>query len=115
MIDAKIEHLWDHGLVFESRVNAGLKHWMMRGLPFSETDAAKDAAKDGLADAIEMFRWRGEEAEAEETRRSGVDLLFWSAVADNLGAVRALATKGKSFPGGRIRYHRPGTSYVVKW
>ena len=64
--------------------------------------------KEGLTAAIEMFRWRGEEEEAEETRRSGVDLLFWSSVADNLGAVQALATEGNAYPGGQLKLHRPG-------
>ena len=116
MIDAKVEHLFAQGLVFEARVYAGLKHWFMRGLPSSyDTKEAEFGgnvctvlAKEGLAAAITMFRWRGEEEEAEETRRSGVDLLFWSAVADNLGAVRALATEGNAYPGGRLRFHRPG-------
>ena len=114
MIDAKVEHLWAQGLVFEARVYAGMKHWFMRGLPSSDMkgDASDSSctvsAKEGLDVAIEMFRWRGEEKEAEETRTSGVDLLFWSAVADNLGAVRALATEGEPFPGGRLRIHRPG-------
>ena len=117
MIDAKVEHLWAQGLVFEARVYAGLKHWFMRGLP-SPDDTKGDAssgggaykvsAKEGLAAAIDMFRWRGEEEEAEETRRSGVDLLFWSSVADNLGAVQALATEGNAYPGGQLKLHRPG-------
>ena len=120
MIDAKVEHLFAQGLVFEARVYAGLKHWFMRGLPSS--DDTKEAAlggsvctvsaKEGLAAAIEMFRWRGEAEEAEETRRSGVDLLFWSTVADNLGAVRALATEGHAYPGGRLKLHRPGKRCV---
>ena len=117
MIDAKVEHLFTLGLVFEARVYAGMKHWFMRGLPSSSDNMKGDAsdggacavsAKEGLAAAIEMFRWRGEEEEAEETRRSGVDLMFWSTLADNLGAVRALATEGNAFPGGRLRFHRPG-------
>ena len=112
MIDAKVEHLWAQCLVFEARIYAGMKHWFMRGLPSSATkgDASSYtvSAKEGLAAAIEMFRWRGEEEEAEETRRSGVDLMFWSTLADNLGAVRALATEGNAFPGGRLKFHRPG-------
>jgi hypothetical protein len=119
MIDAKVEHLFAQGLVFEARVYAGLKHWFMRGLP-SSSDMKGDApggactvsAKEGLAAAIEMFSWRGEEEEAEETRRSGVNLLFWSTLADNLGAVRALATEGNAYPGGRLQFHRPGKRCV---
>ena len=116
MIDAKVEHLWAQGLVFEARVYAGLKHWFMRGLP-SSSDTKEAAlsgsvgtmsAKEGLTVAIAMFRWRGEDEEAEETRTSGVDLLFWSAIAGNLGAVRALSTEGNAYPGGRLKFHRPG-------
>ena len=120
MIDAKVEHLWSQDLVFEARVYAGMKHWFMRGLPSSDDDTKGDAsgaddtvsAKEGLAAAIEMFRWRGEQEEAEETSTSGVDLLFWSALADNLGAVRALATDGNAYPGGRLKFHRPGKRLV---
>jgi hypothetical protein len=119
MIDAKVEHLFAQGFVFDARVYAGLKHWFMRGLPSYDTKEADFggnvctvSVKGGLAAAIEMFRWRGEEKEAEETRRSGVDLLFWSAVADNLGAVRALATEGNAYPGGRLKLHRPGKRCV---
>ena len=120
MIDAKVEHLWsqaiisgkrtgeslqeymgDQNLVFEARVYAGLKHWFMRGLKAEEEDGGLEAAK-------RMFRWRGKRAEAEETRRSGVDLLFWCSLASNLSAVRALATEGNAFPGGRLKFHRPG-------
>ena len=111
MIDAKVEHLWNQGLIFEARVYAGMKRWFMRGLPSPARkgdDLDNVSAKCGLAAAIEMFRWRGEVAEEEETRRSGVDLLYWSTIADNLGAVRALATKGNAFPGGRLRFHRAG-------
>ena len=120
MIDAKVEHLFAQGLVFEARAYAGLKHWFMRGLPSSsdmkgdtlDGGACTVSAKEGLAAAITMFRWRGEAKEAEETRRSGVDLLFWSAIANNLGAVRALATEGGAYPGGRLRFHRPGKRCV---
>ena len=117
MLAAKVEHLWAQGLVFEARVYAGLKHWFMRGLPSSD-DTKGDAssymvsAKEGLTAAIEMFRWRGEDEEAGETHKSGVDLLFWSALADNLGAVRALATEGNAYPGGRLKFHRPGKRLV---
>ena len=121
MIDAKVEHLWNQGLIFEARVYAGMKRWFMRGLPSPARkgdDLDNVSAKSGLAAAIEMFRWRGEVAEEEETRRSGVDLLYWSTIADNLGAVRALATKGNAFPGGRLRFHRAGKckgSEEVAW
>ena len=155
MIDAKVEHLWAQGLIFDARVYAAMKQWLMRGLPSSDmkggvvgapsrsyslrsrkrdwmkpslipTEALDGGVqsgrwcpisgggvctvseKEGLTAAIEMFRWRGEEEEAEETRRSGVDLMFWSTLADNLGAVRALATEGNAFPGGRLKFHRPG-------
>ena len=140
MIDAKVEHLWSQDLVFEARIYAGMKHWFMRGLPSSNDDTKVDASgadstvsvKEGLAAAIKMFRWRGEAKEAEETHRSGLNLLFWSTLADNLGAVRALAkegnevipfhggqfsfsdsvraasSEGNPFPGGRLRFHRPG-------
>ena len=138
MIDAKVEHLWSQDLVFEARVYAGMKHWFMRGLPSDDDDTKGDAsgddgtvsAKEGLVAAIKMFRWRGEAKDAEETHRSGVNLLFWSTLADNLGAVRTLAkeenevipfgpfslsasvraglTEGGAFPGGRLMFHRPG-------
>ena len=100
MVDAKVEHLWSEGIVFDARVFAGLKHWFMRGLPTTGKSATEEG---GLDAAIKMFRWRGDEEEAEETRRSGVNLLFWSVLANNLGAVCALATKDAPFPGGRVR------------
>ena len=63
MIDAKVEHLFTLGLVFEARVYAGMKHWFMRGLPSSSDNmkggasnggACAVSAKEGLAAAIEF-------------------------------------------------------------
>ena len=114
------EHMGDQNLVFEARVYAGLKHWFMRGLNAGRDSssttqtitgdgcAVAEEEGGGLEAAKRMFRWRGKREEAEETRRSGVDLLFWCSLADNLGAVRALATEGNAFPGGRLKLHRPG-------
>ena len=111
MIDAKVDHLWDQGLVFDARVFAGLKHWFMRGLP----DLVKDDGDDeeeltGLEAARGIFRWRGDKAEEAETQQTGAGLLFWSALSDNLDAVRALGHGmggSKKLYGGTLRVDRP--------
>jgi hypothetical protein len=38
-----------------------------------------------------MFRWRDSLTEAEETRVTGVGLLFWSAIVGNVEAIQELA------------------------
>lgn len=59
----------------------------MRGLPLIK---APDE-DNGLAAARRLFRWRDDvNVEDEETRRTGVGLLFWSSLSDNLEAVHAL-------------------------
>ena len=67
---------------------------------------SEDAAEDrrrlrrhrrraALESARSMFRWRGEDSEPEtaETDRTGLGLIFWSAMSDNTDALRALAPK----------------------
>ena len=95
MVDAKIEHLWNQARTFEARVYIGLKHWFMRGMP----SGTPDTDKTGLALARAMFRWRGERKEAEEKKRCGVGILFWSALSNNLDAVREyLSAAGRDEP-----------------
>ena len=95
MVDAKIEHLWNQARTFEARVYIGLKHWFMRGMP----SGTPDTDKTGLALARAMFRWRSELKEAEEKKRCGVGILFWSALSNNLDAVREyLSAAGRDEP-----------------
>ena len=59
----------------------------MRGLPLINAPNEDD----GLAATRRLFRWRDDaNVEDEETRRTGVGLLFWSSLSDNLEAVHAL-------------------------
>ena len=89
--------MWKLGKVFEARVFAGLKRWLMRGLPLINAPNEDD----GLAAARRLFRWRDDaNVEDEETRRTGVGLLFWSSLSDNLEAVHALG-KTAATGGGR--------------
>ena len=67
----------------------------MLGLEHTQAMAA-DVAVSGIGGAREMFRWRDDETEKEETRRTGVGLMFWSAMAGNAEAVRALAADGST-------------------
>ena len=62
----------------------------MCGLEHTQAMAA-DVAVPGIGGAREMFRWRDDATEKEETRQTGVGLMFWSALAGNAEAVRALA------------------------
>ena len=118
MVDDKIDYLWSTGKAFEARVFTALKPWLMRGLPTSEeTDKVRAATtseedvgeskagsgnggeggdctsggKSGLAAARELFRWRDDETESAETERTGIGLLFWSSLSDNVEAVLELA------------------------
>ena len=86
MVDAKAEHLWDHGLAFDARVFTGLKRMIMRGFDVKTTDERLGA----IEAARVLFKWRDDATEAAETRQTGVDLLFWCALADLTDAVRDL-------------------------
>jgi hypothetical protein len=101
MIDAKVAYLWTQGKVFDARVVALLRHYFMRGLSEESAELPararrgkrhEDRASQQVAlDVVrESIRWRGDAVEAEETRRTGVGLLFWCAVADNVGACSAV-------------------------
>ena len=90
MIAAKVEHLFEGGRIFEGRTFAALRRRFMFGLEHTQAMAA-DVAVSGIDGAREMFRWRDDATEKEETRRTGVGLMFWSAMAGNAEAVRALA------------------------
>ena len=46
---------------------------------------------NGLNAVRTMFRWRDSLREAEETRVTGVGLLFWSAIVGNVEAIQELA------------------------
>jgi hypothetical protein len=68
----------------------------------SSEDAAEDRRRlrrHRRREALELvrskFRWRGEDSEPEtaETDRTGLGLIFWSALSDNTDALRALAPK----------------------
>ena len=89
MIDAKVAYLWSQGKIFDARVVASVRHYFMRGLSddMREDEPSQQVALDVVRESI---RWRGDVMEAEETRRTGVGLLFWCAVADNVGACRAV-------------------------
>ena len=131
MIDDKIDYLWCSGKAFDARVFTALKPWLMRGLPISEeTDGGRAAAtaeedggeskaesgsggksggrrssggKSGLAAARELFRWRDDETETAETKRTGIGLLFWCSLNDNVEAVLELAKKAAVIKNGRSR------------
>ena len=94
MIDAKIDYLWSVGKVFDARTFAALKPWLMRGLPTlpgEKTEVGEDAVGRGLAAARKLFRWRDDATEAAETSRSGVGILFWCSMHDDVDAVLELA------------------------
>ena len=71
--------------------------------------------KNGIAAARALFRWRDDATEAEETKRTGMGLLVWSSLNNNLGAVLELAeeaaankSEGSSNePNNALRVHRP--------
>ena len=122
MIDDKIDYLWSAGKTVDARAFTALKPWLMRGLPTSEdTDRGRAMAtaeddggeskegsgcggevgrmgggKSGLAAARELFRWRDDETEAAETKRTGLGLLFWCSLNDNVEAVLELAKEAKA-------------------
>ena len=119
MIGDKINYLWSSGKILDARAFTALKPWLMRGLPTSgKTDRGREGAssdedggeskagsgsggecgdrmrgggKHGLAAARELFRWRDDATEAAETIRTGVGLLFWSSLNNNVEAVLELA------------------------
>lgn len=145
MIDTKVEHLFNLGKMYDARLLAALKSWLMRGLPSTQaadrkgdsgddtkegeddeggesktmartTRASSDArlastCSSGLAAARELFRWRDDATEAKETARSGVGLLFWCSMQDNVKAVLELAEQsrhgGKNESNSSTRIHRP--------
>ena len=92
MIDKKVSYLFECGRFFDARAVASLKHWFTRGAPSTVTIDRTD----GLEEARQLFQWRGEEEEETETRRTGVDLLFFCALSDNLQAVEDLLAR---YPG----------------
>ena len=71
--------------------------------------------KSGLAAARALFRWRDDATEAEETKRTGIGLLFWSSLNDNVEAVlelaeEAAANKNEGMSNetkNTLRVHRP--------
>jgi ankyrin repeat protein len=65
--------------------------------------------------ARELFRWRDDETETTETKRTGIGLLFWCSLNDNVEAVLELAKEAAANKNGRgrneshnaLRIHRP--------
>jgi hypothetical protein len=124
MIDAKVADLFDQGKYFDARLFAALKHWFMRGLPSEERGATAElsdheVAEDslsGLAAARKMFRWRDDATEADETRKTGLGLIFWSAAANNIEALQSLApVEGAAVTGATMTVHRYASSCTVVW
>jgi hypothetical protein len=145
MIDTKVEFLFNLGKLYDARLLAALKPWLMRGLPSTQaadgkkgsgddanegedgeggesktvartTRASSDASlastwPSGLAAARELFRWRDDATEAKETARTGVGLLFWCCMQDNVKAVLELAERsrhgGCNESNSATRIHRP--------
>ena len=142
MIDDKINYLWSAGKTFDARAFTALRPWLMRGLPtLEEIDRGREAAsekdgggskaesgrsggeggdrtsggKSGIAAARELFRWRDDATEAAETKRTGVGLLFWCSLNDNVEAVLELAKEaaantsrgGRNEPNNALRITRP--------
>ena len=107
LVDAKAEHLWDHGLAFDARVFTGLKRMIMRGFDVKTTDERLGA----IEAARVLFKWRDDATEAAETRQTGVDLLFWCALADLTDAVRdliaAAGSAAREKVNRRLLVHRP--------
>jgi hypothetical protein len=97
------DDLFDRGLFFDARVFAGMRHWFLRAMPgvtasTTTTTTTNKESEDNIApptnglDAVRtMFRWRDSLREAEETRVTGVGLLFWSAIVGNVEAIQELA------------------------
>ena len=108
MIDAKIDHLWDQSLAFDARVFTSLKRKLMRGFDIAALD---DGSGGALEAARTLFRWRDDATEKDETKRTGVGLMFWCAFANITDAVRALiAAAGENVihvVNERLLIHRP--------
>ena len=104
MIDAKVDYLFSKGKIFDARVFAGIKPWIMRGLPI-------ERSAYGLPAARALFRWRDDATEAAEASRCGVGLLFWASLNDNVEAVLELAKVGRydqfNESSDAMRVHRP--------
>jgi len=111
MIDAKIDRLWDEGLVFDARVFTCLKRNFMRGFDTTMLAGFADDGGGALEAARALFRWRDDATETGETKRIGVGLTFWCALSDNTDAVRALiAAAGDNaihVVNERLLVHRP--------
>jgi hypothetical protein len=98
MIDVKVDHLFSIGRTFDARIFAALKPWLMRGLPEVQTqndgkESEQWGGRDrgsGLGAALRLFRWRSDTTEALETKRTGVGMMFWAALNDNVEAVLEL-------------------------
>ena len=125
MIAAKVEHLWNQGLVLDARAYTVLNHIFMRGLPGSldstrtsttlacssvsvptNTSSSSSAttpiaappspsavpapSSSALAALRIQLRWRSDAEEAEETRITGLGLLFWASLSNNIAAVHEL-------------------------
>lgn len=97
MIDVKVDHLFSIGRSFDARIFAALKPWLMRGLPEVQPKNCKESEKwggrdsgSGLEAALRLFRWRDDTTEALETKRTGVGMMFWAALNDNVEAMLEL-------------------------
>ena len=115
MVAAKVEHLWNQGLVLDARAYTVLDHIFMRGLPgsldstrtsttlpsSSSSSTTPPAApsspalvpapsSSALAALRIQLRWRSDAEEAEETRITGLGLLFWASLSNNIAAVHEL-------------------------
>ena len=89
MIDDKVADLFTQKRIFNARLYATLKHWYMRGLP--PVPRGEVLTCVGLAAARRRLRWGTDDVEADETKMTGVGILFWCTMLNDVVAVRELA------------------------
>jgi len=101
---------------FQKSVNKVIKTNRIAGAFKSyRGDSASGGDNSGLAAARALFRWRDDATESAETERTGIGLLFWCSLNDNVEAVLELAKEaaantdegGSDESNKALRIHRP--------
>jgi ankyrin repeat protein len=132
LLDGKIAALFEEGDLFRARYFAAMEHWWFRGLLGEGTDVGEEGSEKGgkgsfmslgkklssqqasasgsgvtdrLAGLKAVLKWRGDEEEKKETKKTGMGLLWWAVVADDLPAVMQLL-KGGSAKSNKVEVNR---------